>query len=200
MLSGYLASGPAFFSRIRKRIHTSRSPFSWLASSGLLQQGPDRAAAALHDALVPHMHTSAGPHTCGTATKFLRAACARSWGALRSNSGRFPRPAPLHVPPPRPGQGAELRGVSERGRSSPRRPHPHCLFLLLGRCRRRLLTRRSQLARSPSSLLAAPPPEPRLLRRPQPLSPQTFRQDGGPGAGLPRPHVIAFPALSANGK
>ena len=37
------------------------------------------------------MHTSAGPHTCGAATKFLRVACARSWGAPRTVSPALPR-------------------------------------------------------------------------------------------------------------
>ena len=36
------------------------------------------------------MHTSAGPHTCGAATKFLRVACARSWGAPRTVSPALP--------------------------------------------------------------------------------------------------------------
>nr|XP_054336868.1 atherin-like [Pongo pygmaeus] len=143
------------------------------------------------------MHTSAGPHTCGAATKFPRAACARNWGAPRADSEQLPSPAPLHVPPPRPGPaepsgGGEGTGEELPWAAAPPRPRPPSRP-------RRLLARRGSPARSPSCSLAAPPPEPRLLPRPQPLSPQTFRQDGGLRAGLPRSHVTAFPVLSANG-
>nr|XP_054407159.1 uncharacterized protein LOC129058398 [Pongo abelii] len=190
--------GPAGLAARPARAPSSRLPFSLLAASGLLQRGPDRAAAALRDALALRMHTSAGPHTCGAATKFPRAACARNWGAPRADSEQLPSPAPLHVPPPRPGPaepsgGGEGTGEELPWAAAPPRPRPPSRP-------RRLLARRGSPARSPSCSLAAPPPEPRLLPRPQPLSPQTFRQDGGLRAGLPRSHVTAFPVLSANGK
>lgn len=54
------------------------------------------------------MHTSAGPHTCGAATKFLRVACARSWGAPRPVSPALPRSTS-----PRPTRG--LRSCAEGG-------------------------------------------------------------------------------------
>ena len=41
--------------------------------------------------LLQGVQTSAGPHTCGAATKFLRVACARSWGAPRTVSPALPR-------------------------------------------------------------------------------------------------------------
>lgn len=147
----------------------------------------------------PHAHLRGPPHL-RRGHKVPTSGVRSELGCAPGGLGAAPQPCPAPRPPAPPGaRGAEQRGVRERGRSSPQRPHPRFLFLLLGR-RRRLHTRRCPLARSPSPLLAAPPPEPRLLPRPQPLSPQTFRQDGGPGAGLPRPHVTAFPALAANGK
>ena len=54
------------------------------------------------------MHTSAGPHTCGAATKFLRVACARSWGAPRTVSPALPRSTS-----PRPTRGS--RSCAEGG-------------------------------------------------------------------------------------
>ena len=145
----------------------------------------------------PHAHLREPPHLqrhhkVSASSERSEMGCAP--GRLGASSSPCPAPRP---PAPHGARGAQLRGVRERGRSSPLRPHPHCLFLLLGH---RLLTRLSPLSRLPSPLLAVPPPEPRLFPRPQPLSPQTFRQDGGPEAGLPYPHVTTFSALSTNGK
>lgn len=144
------------------------------------------------------MHSSAGPHTCGAATKFQRAACARSWGAPRTHSGRLPALPCSTSPRPARSSRSWAEGGKETGEELPwaaapplplppprPQPPPHS-------------------PRPPSPRALSPPrlptPEPRLPPRPQPLSPQTFRQDGGPRAGLPFPHVTAFQALSANGK
>lgn len=148
----------------------------------------------------PHAHLRGPPHL-RRHHKVPASGVRSELGCAPGRVGAAPPPCPAPRPPAPPGaRGAELKGVRERGRSSPWRPHPRRPFLFLLRRRRGRLTCRGPLVRSPSPLLAAPPTEPLLLPRPQPLSPQTFRQDGGPGAGLPRPHVTAFPALSANGK
>jgi hypothetical protein len=58
--------------------------------------------------------------------------------SARPGAAPPPCPAPRTPAPPRAGA-AQLRGWGEGGRSSPRRPHPRALVLLLGR--RRLLSR-----------------------------------------------------------
>ncbi|XP_011816644.1 PREDICTED: vegetative cell wall protein gp1 [Colobus angolensis palliatus] len=178
--------GPAGLAARPARAPSSRLPFSLLATSGLLQRGPDRAAAALRDALAPRMHTSAGPHTCGAATKFPRAACAGNWGALRPDSEQLPGPAPLHVPPPRPGPEEPSGGGEETGEELPRAaapPRP-----LPSSRKRRLPPRRGPPARSPRCRLWRPPSWPAALPRdrlPSALSQWEVRRRLAPSPGLP---------------
>lgn len=150
MLSGYLASGPAFFSRIRKAAHTwflvRLLPAATPAGAGPdSRRSPRRSCTPLR-----------GLHTCGSAAKFPRAAYAGAPGALRPDSEQLPRPAPLHVPRPAP---SSAEGVRGRGRSSPfggRTPAP------LSPPRPPPLARSPRPA-APARPLASGPPHPRNL-------------------------------------
>ncbi|XP_012927467.1 uncharacterized protein DKFZp434B061-like [Heterocephalus glaber] len=102
------------------------------------------------------MHTSAGLHTCGAVTKFPQAAGAGAEVHFSRTLSGSPVRTGSTYPRPAPGRSSSADGVRERGRSSSRRPHPRCLFLLLG-CRHSLLGRRSPQPYSPSRLRAAPP-------------------------------------------